>query len=69
MTQVNNIQLIDSAKTSKSRNTAIGPGSKTQTDTFLKKSSAKKQSSKQTLLQKEMHSRPQTGKQTVQFQK
>jgi hypothetical protein len=66
---INNIQLIDSAKTTKSRNTQLGPSSKTQTDTMLKKSSAKKQTSKQTLLHKEMQSRPQTGKQTLQLQK
>jgi hypothetical protein len=53
MTQINNIQLIDSAKTAKSRNAFMNPSSKTQTESMLKKSSAKKTSIKATVLNKD----------------
>jgi hypothetical protein len=60
LTQINNIQLIDSAKTTKSRNPNLNPTSKTQTESMIKKSSAKKVSQKSTILFKD--SRPQTSK-------
>lgn len=59
LTKVNNIVLVDSAKTVKSRNANnLIPASKTQTESIIKKSSAKK-STKTTLIPKE---RPVTSK-------
>lgn len=65
LNKVNNIVLVDSAKTVKSRNNNLQPTSKTQTESVLKKSSAKK-SSKMTLVPKE---RPQTSKLMTQSNK